>query len=226
MFTANEQKQLTDAYDNAIAYLDSEVDSVFSQLDRRGLLDNTIVVIVSDHGEQFGEQKRQARGHGNSLHAALLDVPLIIHGPGANVPAERIERAISLRDLPATIMHLLRLDGASPFPGESLARLWEPGEEVFRGSPVFSELSLENSFVDRGPEWQTWAGHMRSITDGRFHYIANGDGTEELYDSKADPWEKDDLASSGRFPGVLRRMRVMLEDVRPLSQPPVVAHND
>jgi arylsulfatase A-like enzyme len=226
MFTANEQKQLTDAYDNAIAYLDSEVDSVFADLDGRGLLDNTVVVIVGDHGEQFGEQRRKAKGHGNSLYAALLDVPLIIYGPNANVPARRIERTISLHDLAATLMDLLQLDDVSPFPGESLARNWEPGEQERRERPAFSELSLENSFVDRGAEWRTWAGHMRSITDGPFHYIANGDGTEEMYDTEADPWEKDDLASSGRYPLDLERLRALLEDFRPLSQPPVVARDD
>jgi hypothetical protein len=59
-----------------------------------------------------------------------------------------------------------------------------------------------------------------------FHYIANGDGTEEMYDTEADPWEKDDLASSGRYPLDLERLRALLEDFRPLSQPPVVARDD
>lgn len=226
MFTAREQSQLTDAYDNAIAYLDSEVDSIFAGLDRRGMLDNTVVVIASDHGEQFGEQRRKARGHGNSLYAPLLDVPLIIHAPGAGVPATRIGRTITLRDLPATIMDLLSLREVSPFPGESLASIWEPGEEEFRGSPVFSELGLENSFRDTGPEWRSWEGHMRSITGERFHYIANGDGTEELYDREADPWELRDLSADPRVTPQLDRMRARLIRVRPLTRPSVVAGND
>jgi len=109
-----------DRYDAAIAYLDRELDRLFAELARRGVLDRTIVVVTSDHGEQFGEHG--LRGHANSLYLPVLEVPLMLRYP-ARVPAgRRVTQAVSLRDLPATILDLAGAGGVAPLlPGTSLA---------------------------------------------------------------------------------------------------------
>src|SRR5262249_61756073 len=86
--------------------------------DRRGVLRDTVVIITSDHGEEFGE--RGVFNHGYSLYLDEVHVPLVILAPGA--PAGRaVAEPVSLRDLPATVVDLLGLAGASPLPRRALA---------------------------------------------------------------------------------------------------------
>ena len=95
---------------------------MFSELDAKGLLENTLVVVTADHGELIGE--RGEFGHGQSLHHEVVNVPLLVVAP-RRVPSGRIvPTPVSLRDLPATVVDLLGLASESPFPGRSLARHW------------------------------------------------------------------------------------------------------
>ncbi len=81
-----------DAYDGAIAYLDDAIGRLLDELERRGTLERTIVIITSDHGEQFGEHRLLA--HGNSLYMQVLGVPLMILASG------RVPEGIRVRDMP------------------------------------------------------------------------------------------------------------------------------
>lgn len=189
------------AYDGAIAYMDSQLGRLFETLEKRGELDNTLVIVTSDHGEQFGEH--YLFGHLNSLYAPVLRVPLVIAGP--RIPAGRLGATVSLRDLPATILDLVDVPGAERLPGYSLAALWGtdsasveaargPMEQgVARGpGPVLSTLY-------RGVVLRPWypvlrGDEMHSLWNGDYHYICNGDGFEELYDTASDPGEEHNLA--------------------------------
>src|SRR3979411_2606482 len=87
-----------DSYDDCIAYLDRQVGSLLDELDRRGVLRDTLVIITSDHGEEFGEHG--VFNHGYSLYLAEIHVPLVILSAAA--PASRsVAQPVSLRDLPA-----------------------------------------------------------------------------------------------------------------------------
>src|SRR6185436_16836154 len=102
-----------DAYDESIAYLDSRIGQLFTDLEARGVLANTIVVVTADHGEEFGEHGLFYHGH--SLYRAALDVPLLMSWPG-HLPARTVvSRPVSLRNLGATLIELA-LPGDS-FPG-------------------------------------------------------------------------------------------------------------
>ena len=110
-----------DCYDDCIAFLDEQLGKLLDELQRQGLLDNTLVIITSDHGEAFGDHR--LFGHGNSVYLDEIGVPLVILSPGA--PAGRVVVApVSLRDLPATVLDQLGLADGSPFPGHSLAAYW------------------------------------------------------------------------------------------------------
>ena len=110
-----------DCYDDCIAFLDEQLGKLLEELKRQGLLDNTLVIITSDHGEAFGDHG--LFGHGNSLYLDEIAVPLVMLCPGA--PAGRVvDAAVSLRDLPATVLDLLGLADGSPLPGHSLAAYW------------------------------------------------------------------------------------------------------
>ncbi len=81
-----------DCYDDCIAYLDDQVGRLFSELDAKGLLENTLVVVTADHGELMGE--RGEFGHGQSLHHEVVNVPLLVVAP-RRVPSGRIVPAPS-----------------------------------------------------------------------------------------------------------------------------------
>lgn len=109
-----------DGYDAAIAWMDHVIGTTLEALSARGLLDRTIVVITGDHGEQFGEHGLD--DHANSLYLPLLQVPLIIRYP-AGVPAGRhVDTAVSLRDVPETLLDLASI--GRHLPGRSLAATW------------------------------------------------------------------------------------------------------
>jgi arylsulfatase A-like enzyme len=192
--SAEQVREEIDAYDGAIAYLDDQLGLLFDALERKGLLKNTLVIITSDHGEEFGEHG--IFDHGYTLYLPALHVPLLISFPG-RIPSEsRVATPVSLRDLAATVVELTNLGDGTAFPGNSLSRHWAntTGLDRPEGAPVLSEVSK----VTNRPEWfPVSKGDMQSLILDRYHYIKNGSGREELYDIETDPWEKRDLAGSG-----------------------------
>jgi hypothetical protein len=89
-YTPEELADLMAAYDGGIAYVDHEIGRVLEDLERRGKLANTIVVVTSDHGEEFGEHGYVS--HSNSLHIQGIHVPLIVVVPGGEASGTRIPR--------------------------------------------------------------------------------------------------------------------------------------
>jgi arylsulfatase A-like enzyme len=191
-----------DGYDGCIAYLDHQLGRLFEELQRRGRLRDTLVIVTSDHGEHFGEQGLYC--HGCSLYLPELQVPLLIFPPeegAAAVGAGRVVTApVSLRDLPATIVSMLgrSVQSTSPFPGHSLVPTWSspPGSSPPPTSPVLSEIDTPAEGDPNQGSSPVCRGPLRSLVEGEFHYIRNGDGHEELYNLQDDPLETHDLAYS------------------------------
>jgi arylsulfatase A-like enzyme len=200
------------AYDGCLAALDREIGWLLEQLESRGRLDNTILIVTSDHGEHFGEHG--IVNHGRSLYRAVVHVPLIIVAPGRVPEGIRVAQPVSMCDLPATMLTLSgQHDRAAEFPGRTLSRFWshddataavaaaasdERGESHDAGdhqtaSPVLTEVS-KGVLV---PEWLPNAhGSVRSIWHDGFQYIRRSDnGEEELYDVLNDPDEMTNLAT-------------------------------
>lgn len=178
-----------DAYDGGIAYMDQQIGTLLAALQQRGVLDRTVIVIASDHGELFGEH--DLYGHGNSLYWPLLHVPLVIRFP-AQVPAGRhVQRTVSLRDVPSTILDLL---GASDprMGGQSLRATWQDSSQAV--------VSAALSYVERGKNW--WGKEpartdsLSSITVGSWQLVATAAGHEEMFDLTGDPLGLRDRATS------------------------------
>lgn len=177
-----------DAYEAAVAYVDHELGRLVDELERRGELERTVIVIASDHGEHHGE--RGLHHHANSLYVPLLHVPLLVLFPGRVPEGARVEAPVTLRDVPATVMELAGLEGG-PFPGRSLSRHWNPDVTV-PPEPVLSE-------------WED--GPTFSLIRGRWHYLMSVDLREELYDLARDPDEERNLAGDPEALPALREMR-------------------
>jgi arylsulfatase A-like enzyme len=185
------------AYDGAVAYLDSQLGFLLDELQKRGALENTLVVVLSDHGEEFGEH--DIFRHGHSLYMPSLHVPLVISFSGRVPSGKRVSEPVSLRDLAATVLELTGLEEESRIPGSSWSPYWG-GMASASGAaklPLLAELGFLPSF----PAWfANVRGDAKSVLKDRYHYIRDGDGREELYDWEIDPWELRDLATteSGR----------------------------
>ncbi len=190
-WSAGEIQRSMDAYDGAIAYVDQQLGRLLDGVKTRGLLENTLVVITSDHGEQFGEHG--LFDHGNSLYRQVLQVPLTIHLPGRVPAGMRVSDPVSLAALPATIVDLAGLPrGRLHLPGRSLAEHWLAPPGSRRTTGLLAEVSKGINL----PDWLPAAkGPMKSVVADGMHYIRHSDGREELYDFNHDIAELHDLAN-------------------------------
>lgn len=193
------------AYDGAISYLDVQIDSLLTTLDHRGLLDNTIVIIAADHGEEFNEHGVIL--HGNSLYRPSVEVPLILRFPG-RVPAGVVAQTpASLREIPATVLDLLGI-AERPFPGPSLATLWQDSSGAQVGPPLYSSVRRAWGL----PSWYPVVnGDMLSVADSGFRMIRGGNGTEELYDLRSDPFERHNILGQPGLEGPTAHLRRLLD---------------
>jgi arylsulfatase A-like enzyme len=190
-----------DGYDDCIAYLDDQIGRLFSELGRKGLLENTIVIVTADHGELMGENGDF--GHGQSLHHQVANVPLLVVAPRRAPTGRIISAPVSLRDLPATIVDLVGLTHQSPFPGHSLAGYWsKPG--ALTADP--EELLLTET-ADELSKVPVNTRAARSLVQNNKLYIRKKDGREELYDLATDAAESHDISGSPEAQHLMDRFR-------------------
>jgi arylsulfatase A-like enzyme len=197
-----------DCYDDCIAFLDDQLGRLLEELRGQGLLDHTLVIITSDHGESFGAHG--IFGHGGSLYLDETAVPLVILSPGAT--GDRVvAEPVSLRDLPATVVDLLGLADGSSFPGWSLAAAWRStlGQSSPAITPAFSEIAHHAAFEPQSHDTLSRPGVQMSLVAAGRHYVRHGTGAEQLYDLSSDPFETVNLMNSpegSRSVGAFRRM--------------------
>lgn len=193
------------AYDGAIAYLDAELGKLFAELERRGELSRTLVIVTSDHGEEFGEHRLY--DHGHSLYQPALHVPLLLWWPGEAPAGREIEEAVSLRDIPATIAAAAGIGTDSPFPGRSLSRFW-------RGTAGVPDTVVSGvRRVARQPEWYPASrGDLIALAVDSLRFIRNlGDTSEELYNYLADPGERVRLEATDPGRMSVQRFRARID---------------
>ena len=164
------QRQI-DAYDSAIAYLDEQLGELFNRLNENSLYDNTLIIIVSDHGEAFGEHGLY--GHQNSLYRETLHVPLFIRYPAKIRAGTFIEVPVSLRDLTISIASLSDLKGQEKFPGHNITI--NPNTK----SPILAELFQDTSHPPNHPVAHS---NLFSLYTEKWYAIFMG-GSIELFKS-------------------------------------------
>ncbi|MCA9739002.1 MAG: sulfatase [Gemmatimonadetes bacterium] len=202
-----EEREAVDRYDGSIRYLDDAIGGLLDALETRGLLDETLIVVTADHGDQFFEHGLE--GHSNSLYQMLTRVPLLMVLPGRVPAGLRVHETVSIRDVPSTIADVLGLAGPAPFAGTTLRRTWDPESGWSARAAALTEvdpypLSDFDGPVVRGP--------MKAVASGDLYYIRNGDGVEELYDLVSDPWQLSDLIGTPRGAQALPGLRADLRD--------------
>lgn len=199
-YTADQQPlvdKLRLRYNEHIASSDAAVGDFLTHLAKEGYLENSVVIITADHGEQFEKGFHEHGGAGYmGLYQPLIHIPLLIHLPGQTT-TQRIAANAEQVDIAPTILDLLKLPIPRWMEGESLV----PGMlgQHSSGKPKFS-MNLE------------LCSPRRPITDGSIAVMLGSDkyiyyrrsGKEELYDLGQDPQEESNLVSA--FPVKVRAM--------------------
>ncbi|MEP7344613.1 MAG: sulfatase [Gemmatimonadaceae bacterium] len=201
-----------DRYDGGIAYMDQEVGRILSELSKRGVLDRTLVVIVGDHGEQFGEHN--VTTHGNSLYVQLVHVPLIMRLPGKIPAGARVNRSVTLVDLPRTLLQVAGIADTAGILGTSLI------PAITDSAYATSAIRSETEQTPRWTKTPTFKGPMSALMDQRYHYIRSVTGAEWLFDYRADPAEKTDLVKDPQMAAIVQGLRADLLAHQKASRPP------
>ena len=142
--------RLVDEYDAAVHRADRYLGKLIAELERRGVLERTVIVVVSDHGEEFREHG--ACFHLNTLYREVLHVPFVVHAPGLS--ARRVKDLVpGSVSVAKTILDVVGASGS--LPGSSLARALAGGGAPHE--PVVSETNHRLN-VNGG------RGHLRSLT--------------------------------------------------------------
>ena len=205
-----------DRYDSCIAYLDRQIGMLIGEIERRGLLENTLVIVTSDHGEQIGEHGVIA--HGASLYRQEVHVPLLVIPPSRSSVTKIVNEPVSLRDIPATVAEWVNLGPRNPFPGSSLTRFLDdvPDRAAAAALPVLSEVQ-QNEVLPRKAQIPSSLGPVVSLVSRDRVYIRGGDGREELYDLVHDRLESVDLSGYAQFGVELEHFREQLDVFAPRS---------
>jgi arylsulfatase A-like enzyme len=177
--SAAERDFMISQYDGAITFLDLQIGRLLDELGKRGLYENTMVVITSDHGESFGDHGLV--GHGSSLYEDQIHVPLIVKWPGKG-QAARDDHEVSLTSLGALIDTAVTARSAA----SSTAVISE--SHPFDGRPTF-----------RHPG--------RAIVMNGLKLIESPNGSLELYDIVRDPGEAQDLARDPQLSAIVPVLR-------------------
>ncbi|WP_254054053.1 sulfatase [Singulisphaera sp. GP187] len=206
---------LRDSYESCIAYIDAQIGRLFADLERQGILENTMVVVTSDHGEHFNEHGFV--GHGQSVYRREVHVPLLIIPPSSRSVVAKgiIPEPVSLRDLPATIVDILAIKDKSPFPGGSLAPLWNSNgssDSLQPPSPVLSEVG-HKLHVPRMEQIPSTVGEVKALISEGKVYIRNSGAKEEVFDLHVDPLEKTDIVAAKDLHPSLEHFRSTLKQI-------------
>ncbi len=154
--------------------VDEAARELFGILEKAGVLEDSVVIVTSDHGDEFGEHG--GLSHDGKMYRELIDVPLLIHD--RSLAQGRVcESVISTLDIAPTIVHLFGLDPVDGFAGSSLLPL-----DGVADREVFGEAYCKSG------------RHEEKENPKEVHYCRQGD-LKVIYDEKRDAWELYDLAA-------------------------------
>lgn len=173
-------------YDGAVAYMDAAIQSIFTALEAKGLVENTIVVVNGDHGETLYDHECYFDHHG--MYDPTLVVPLIIRYPGVMPAGRRVKGYNQHKDLVPTLLEIANLQRDElRFDGQSLMKLVRNEVPSFDSEMYITECTWMRKHGWRTPEWK-----LILALEPDFHFKP----AVELYNLIRDPDENHNLAES------------------------------
>ncbi|HVQ30562.1 MAG TPA: sulfatase-like hydrolase/transferase, partial [Vicinamibacteria bacterium] len=168
-----DRQHLIDAYDAEIRSMDRAFGVFVSFLKEKGLYDPALIVVTSDHGEEFGEHGRLG-WHSHSLFDELLRVPLLVKLPASRLAGTSVADQVRGIDVAPTVLSALGLGLPSAFEGHSAL---DEGARRGDANEVWSsrDVTTPHSVVSlRTPEWKLFDGRLYSLADdpGEQHDVA------------------------------------------------------
>jgi len=178
----DDAKHLIDLYDAGIRQMDDGMARLFALLEKKDMLDNTLIIVTSDHGEEFLEHGGVL--HGRTQFQEVIHVPLLIRGPG--IPhSKRLRHITSLVDVMPTMLSLLGISPPATLDGINLCPLWQKSNAQLPQRYIFAEADHNNKINDA----KRAVRHLQY----KLHYDRLSKETQ-LYDLSDDPGEKVDVA--------------------------------
>ncbi len=174
-----DRKKIVALYDAAIHYVDDQIARILKSLESSGRLDETLVVLSADHGEEFWDHGRFF--HGQSLYDELLHVPLIVRLPGRKHAGTVVERPVRSIDIAPSILEWLDLPRPDGFTGASLRDAIDAPDR--EGPPLFA-TATQAQFPTRYAIRTRSQKLIESLDSGR----------REFYEVGRDPAEREDVA--------------------------------
>ena len=194
-----DRRFIASAYDEELLYIDAEIGRLLDGLEARGLLADTLVILVSDHGEELFDHG--GFEHGHSVYQELLRVPLVVWAPGAS--ARSVADPVSIADILPTV---LDATGAEPVAGTFGRSLWA----AVHGSDAPTDRALVAENTLRGGEQKALVRWPHKLV------LDDTSGETRLFDLEADPGETQDLASER--PAVRDRLAAELRAMTEAAQ--------
>ena len=179
--------------------IDHYIGQLLSALEQEGILDETLVIYCSDHGEMLGSQ---GLWHKMMPYEEALRVPLLIRYPKMITPGTRSPANVSLIDLPATILSIIGQDIPKDYQGRDLSPAFKDGREFQDDAYRFSEHKPLG-------EWHQ-AVEWRLVTDTNHKYVWNLGDLDELYDLVNDPFELTNLIDQLEYENIRVRLKARL----------------
>jgi arylsulfatase A-like enzyme len=183
-------------YYGAIEFIDEQIGRILETLEKRNMLDNTLILFISDHGDMMGDHHHWRKCY---AYEGSARIPFLARWPAGLLSAERgqvIDKPVEIRDVLPTFLDGAGIEAPEDLDGRSVL-------DLVRGKPGWREfIDLEHTIC------YSPTNHWNALTDGKWKYIFQAlDAGQQLFDLTRDPGELTDLAGDPAHAAELRRWR-------------------
>ena len=195
--------QARQGYYGNVSFIDEQIGRILEVLEKRGMLDNTLILYTADHGDMLGDHHLWRKTYGYEPSARI---PMLVRWPDNMLSADRGQvraEPVELRDILPTFLDTAGVDhDPTDFDGRSMLDLLRGKTEGWR---EYIDLEHGTCYAKEN----SWTG----LTDGRIKYLYYApDGRQQLFDLERDPRETRDLSSVAEYREVLQQWRRRMVD--------------
>jgi arylsulfatase A-like enzyme len=197
---AEQVRRSRQGYYGSVTFVDEQIGRILEALDKRGWLEETLILYTADHGDMTGDHHLWRKSY---AYQSSARIPMLMRWPTGLTVAKRgqvLTQPVELRDILPTCLDQAAAPPKQQLDGRSLL-------SAVKGEEWRPYIDLEHD-VCYSP-----ANHWNALTDGHWKYIFHAqDGQEQLFDLDRDPMELNDLASDAAYQAQLRQWRNRLID--------------